>query len=73
MSSPLSDVPWGNLWRWIVSTLLFILVIGMPIAVFTSIDEGPLASTFQTILIILSAVIAAIVVWSDDIQWIGDA
>lgn len=72
MSSHFSNIPWGNLWRWIMSTMLFILVIGMPIAVSTTIDEGALASTFQTAVIILSAVLAAIIVWSNDIPWIGD-
>ena len=72
MSNSLFSVPWGNLWRWVVSTFLFVLVIGMPIAVVTSVDEGPSAPTFRGILILCSAVVAAIVVWSEDIRWIGD-
>ncbi len=56
-----------------VSTFLFVLIIGIPIAVLTSIDEGPMAPGFQFLVTVLSAIIAAIVVWSDDIPCIGDA
>lgn len=72
MSGVLTHVPWGNLWRWVVSTLLFSVIFGMPIAILTSLDEGPLAPVFQLVIIVLGAVIAAIVVWSDDVPWPGD-
>lgn len=72
MGNPLSDVPWGNLWRWIVSSLFFFTVIGMPIAILTDLDRGFSAGIFQSVVAVLSAFIAAIVVWSDDIPWPGD-
>jgi Na+/melibiose symporter-like transporter len=72
MANPLSDVPWANLWRWVVSSFFFLLVLGFPIALVTSLDEGPSADMFQLILIVLSVVVAAIVVWSEDIPWPGD-
>lgn len=72
MANPLADVPWANLWRWVVSSLFFFFVLGFPIVLVTSLDEGSSAGVFQLILIVLSAVIAAIVVWSEDIPWPGD-
>lgn len=38
MYNPLSDVPWGNLWQWVVSSLFLFTVIGMPIAFLTTLD-----------------------------------
>lgn len=71
MADLLADVPWANLWRWVVSSLFFSLVLGFPIALLTSLDEGSSAAIFQLSLIVLSAVISAIVVWSEDIPWPG--
>ena len=72
MSNPLTDVPWGNLWRWVVSTMLFVLVIGLPIALLTNVDNGPAASLFTNAVIVIAAIVAAIVVWSEDVPWPGD-
>lgn len=66
-----SDVPWGNLWRWIVTTALFFLLIGFTIAVFTELDRSETASMFQLVVFMISATLAAIVVWSDAIPWPG--
>lgn len=68
----LEEVPWGNLWRTAVTTYLFILFLGMPLSMFTSFDTGGTASLLQSIVLLVAAVLAAIVVWSETIPWIGD-
>ena len=52
--------------------MFFTVVIGMPIAIFTTLDQGFSAGIYRLVLTLLSAIIAAIVVWSDDIPWPGD-
>jgi predicted permease len=68
----IEEVPWGNLWRTLLSTAIFLLVIGMPIALFTSIDTGPSAGPFKAALLVISFFIASVVVWSDAVPWVGD-
>lgn len=77
LKSGIGDVPWENLFRWVVSSFLFTFVFffmaAVPLAVLAS--EGDLASTHPAIqpgAIILGAIAAAIVVWSEDIPWPGD-
>jgi hypothetical protein len=66
------EVPWGNLWRTVVTTYLFFLLLGMPLTAFTSLDTGVTASLFKVAVLLVAAVLAAIVVWSDTVQWVGD-
>lgn len=68
----IEEVPWGNLWRTAVTTYLFFLLLGFPIAVFTSLDEGGSARVFQSIILLVAAIFASIVVWSGTVSWIGD-
>ena len=68
----LDEVPWGNLWRTAVTTYLFFLLLGMPFAVFTPFDTGATASLFTSAMLLVAAVLAAIVVWSDTVRWVGD-
>lgn len=72
MRSLLTAVPWGDLFRWGISAQFFVVVIGLPIAVATGLDEGASATEFRLGLLLLSAGIAAVVVWSDAVPWPGD-
>jgi FtsH-binding integral membrane protein len=68
----LEEVPWGNLWRTAVTTYLFFALLGAPLAIFTSFDEGTTAGIFQSVILLVAAVLASIVVWSDTVSWVGD-
>jgi hypothetical protein len=72
MVGVLDEVPWGNLWRTVVSTCLFFGLLGMPLAIFTSLDEGETAAVFQFVVLLVAAILAAIVVWSEKVSWVGD-
>lgn len=65
-------ISWGDLFRGIVTTFLFWVLISLSIAVVTTVDEGSAASVFQFSILVISAVIAAIVISSDRIPWPGD-
>jgi hypothetical protein len=69
----LDEVPWGNLWRTVVTTYLFFLLLGMPFAIFTSLDMGRTTTGFQSVILLVAAVLASIVVWSETVSWIGDS
>mgnify|MGYP000406165730 CR=1 FL=1 len=67
-----SAVPWVNLWRWVVSSGFFFFVLVMPIVIITEVFELPFASIIHAIVLLASPIIAATVVWSEDIPWPGD-
>ncbi|SFS72131.1 hypothetical protein [Halostagnicola kamekurae] len=75
MSDYLEEVPWGNLWRWGVSSLLFFFVFVFLLILATSagaLNDGTINSILQLVIIVSSIIIGAIVVWSDEIPWPGD-
>ncbi|AHG01921.1 hypothetical protein HALLA_01090 (plasmid) [Halostagnicola larsenii XH-48] len=75
MGKYLGKVPWGNLWRWVVSSLLFFSVFVFLLILATSagaLNEGTINPILQLIIIASSIIIGAIVVWSDEIPWPGD-
>ena len=65
-----NEVPWGNLFRWVVSTSLLYLVLGFSLAVILPLGtiQGPL----ELGVVFTSAVAAAVAVWSSDVSWPGD-
>lgn len=69
----IAEVPWGNLWRTGVTTMLFTLILGVPIALLTRVDSGTTAVLFQQLLVLVSFVLASLVVWSETVPWIGDS
>ncbi|WP_340097883.1 hypothetical protein [Salinibaculum salinum] len=73
MRDALHAPPWGNLWRHLVTTYLFFLVIGFTVALLTDFDGSTGWQWSGTLLFIAAGayVLAAIVVWSD-IPWPGD-
>lgn len=72
MSSDVSVIPRADLWRWVVSTLLFFLLVGVPADVFLPFDDGPFEALVQFVVLAVAAILAAVVVWSDTIPWPGD-
>lgn len=72
MSSGILNVPWADRWRWVVSTLLFFLLISVPADVFLSFDDGPFEVVVQFVVLAVAAVLAAVVVRSDAVPWPGD-
>jgi uncharacterized membrane protein HdeD (DUF308 family) len=62
---------WDDLFRWIVSTYVFVILLGFPLLLIAP-DDGPAALGFQLGLLVVSAGLARIVVWSDSIRWPGD-
>lgn len=61
----------GDVFRWAVSTAFFILGIEVLIQYAFS-SSGTMTWPFDVVLNLFSAVLAAIVVWSDRIPWPGD-
>jgi hypothetical protein len=73
MTWVIEEVPWGDLWRTAVTTVLFTLLLGMPISVLTSLDSGTTGPRFVQAVALVSLVTTSIVVWSETIPWIGDS
>lgn len=76
MATPIHNVPWANLWRWVVSSLLFFFVFAfiLILAILADIlQEGEVQPVVQVLVILASMILGAVVVWSDDIPWPGDA
>ena len=75
MSGALRAPPWRNLWRHLVTTLLFTLavalLVGAPIEVATGYDFTESGSLGWWFTIGVAYVLAAVVVWSD-VPWPGD-
>ena len=61
----------GDVFRWVVSTAFFILGIEVLIQ-FVFPTAGTIPWPFDLVLNLYSAVLAAVVVWSDRIPWPGD-
>lgn len=55
-----------------VSTLLFALLLGIPVAFLTTIDQRSPHLALELILLGAASILAAIVVWSDEVPWPGD-
>jgi len=66
------EVPWADLFRTVVTTLLFVLVLGVPVALLTPVEEVVSRSLFLQVVTVAAFVFASIVVWSDRVRWIGD-
>lgn len=62
----------GNLWRTVVTTCLFFILLYTPFAFFTPLDTDASASLVRSVVLFVAAVLAAIVVWSDTVRWVGD-
>jgi hypothetical protein len=71
MPGALRAPPWTNLWRLLVTTLLFSWVALFAVGLVTDLEA---AANWPTIAILVSVAayfVAAVVVWSD-IPWPGD-
>jgi len=70
MSSALHGPPWADLWRQLVTTVLFtfLLVFGIGVAGYQSVYEGPRFAY----VVFVAYLVAAVVVWSDAVPWPGD-
>jgi hypothetical protein len=71
MHAALRAPPWGNLWRHLVTTYLFFLLLAFPVAVVTDLDTASWWSGGMLAIVAVAYALAAIVVWSD-IPWPGD-
>ncbi len=71
MNNALRAPPWANLWRHLVTTYLFFLLIGLPTALVTDLDTSNMWSGGLLGIVAVAYVLAAIVVWSD-VPWPGD-
>ncbi|KMT45621.1 hypothetical protein EL22_28900 [Halostagnicola sp. A56] len=63
MNDYLGKIPWGNLWRWIVSSLLFFFVFVFLLILATSVgvlDDGTVNIPLQLTIIVSSIVIGSI-------------
>lgn len=72
MHAALRAPPWPNLWRHLVTTYLFFLIIAFPITVVTDLDTTNMWSAGMLVIAAVAYVLAAVVVWSE-IPWPGDA
>lgn len=66
------EVPWGNLFRTIVTTYLFFLLFAMPIAFLTDFESSDVYWLVVQGIVLVSFLLASIVVWSETVPWIGD-
>jgi hypothetical protein len=71
MYDALRAPPWANLWRHLVMTYLFFLVVAFSLAVVTDLDTTSTWSGGLLAIAALAYVLAAVVVWSD-VPWPGD-
>ena len=71
MVDALRAPPWGNLWRHLVTTYLFLLLIAIPVATVFELDTTTLWSGGMMAIAAVAYVLAAVVVWSD-VPWPGD-
>ena len=62
----------GDLWRWIVTSMGLFMLIAMPIAYGAEFAGGAAPPAFEPISAIAAAGIAAFLVWSDSVSWIGE-
>lgn len=74
MATPIHNVPWANLWRWVISSLMFFFVFAFIIilAIMAGILEGEVQPFVQALEMLASVILGAVVVWSDEIPWPGD-
>lgn len=66
------ELSWGDLFRGIVTTFLFWILIWLLISLVTSVDERSVAPVFQFVVLVISAVTAGIVISFERIPWPGD-
>lgn len=71
MRDALRAPPWTNLWRLLVTTLLFSWVALLVVGAATDLDAGPNWPMIATFVSVVAYFVAAVVVWSD-IPWPGD-
>ena len=62
----------GDLWRWIVTSLGLFMLIAMPIAYGMEFVDGATPPAFKLLSAVAAAGIAAFLVWSDSVSWIGE-
>jgi hypothetical protein len=71
MNAVISEVPWGNLWRTVVTTLAFYALFLVCLIVVVSATGGGFGQE-ALIGLIPAGILACIAVWSDSVSWIGD-
>lgn len=71
MNDALRAPPWATLWRHLVTTYLFFLMIAFVLAVVSDFEASGLWSGGMMAIAALAYVLAAVVVWSD-VPWPGD-
>ena len=70
MSTALRSPPWANLWRQLVTTVLFTFLASLAVVVagYPEFAEWP-----RVVYVVLAAyLLAAVVVWSEVLPWPGD-
>jgi hypothetical protein len=71
MHSALRAPPWGDLWRHLVTTVLFTFLLVLAVGVLTPLDRSPDWPALTWGLAAVAYLAAAVVVWSD-LPWPGD-
>ena len=62
----------GDLWRWVVTSFGLFMLIAMPIAYGAEFVGSATPPAFKLLLAMAAAGIAAFLVWSDSVSWIGE-
>ena len=70
--SPALSISIGNLWRGAVTSMALFMLIAMPIAYGVEFANASIPPVIKPIFAMVAAGIAAFLVWSDSVSWIGE-